>query len=90
MGQLPRIVKDICKCRCTSLAAETVRYEYQGGAQGGGPRSSSALQVPVWLELGLGDGGLESGAGLGKKQPETGMSDPDSARTRGCNPPVNY
>lgn len=34
--------------------------------------------------------GVESGAGLGKKQPGTGKSDPDSARSRGCNPSKNY
>lgn len=85
MGQLPRIVKDIMQVPLYLVGGRNRQVHREGG-----PRSSSTLQGLCGWNLGLGDGGLESGAGLGKKQPETGMSDPDPARTRGCNPPVNY
>lgn len=61
-----------------------------GGAQGGG---AEVLQyAPGWLELGSRDlemAGAGCGAGLGKRQPGTGMSDPGSARTRGATRPKN-
>lgn len=70
--QLPRIVKDMMQVPRTLLAAETVRYEYQGAHREGGPRSSSMLQGPVWLELGSRDlemAGAGCRAGLGKSNP---------------------
>lgn len=90
MDQLPRIVKDMMQVPLHLVGGRNRQVRIPGVHREGRPRSSSILQGPVWLELGTWDlemAGVEGGAGLGKRQPETGMSDPDSARTRRCNPP---
>lgn len=80
MGQLPRIVKDMMQVPLHLVGGRSRQVRTPGGGE--------VLQctpgpcvVGAWdLEM----AGVEGGAGLGKRQPETGTSDPDPARPRGA------